>query len=261
MKRFIFVFAVMLLSVSCFEDSGTTMSNTLYATFDYSYVSDSFDKDSIYVDGPFAWSGLIVFNNKVEREGETFKAFKGGFALSCLKGDVVLPEKDDEEESASEAADEGTDGGSEEQQPYVINPYRVYAPMGTANNYAVFFQTDDMPEHDFLFKASDVGTCVMKGCYVNNTVEVVDYVRKNFVPGDRITLKATGYLDGKMTGSDEINLADYSAQKDSVMTNWSVFNLTKLGSVDAVDFEITSNKEVPKSFCMDVMTVNVTLSY
>ena len=41
MKRFIFAVAVMFAMVSCFEDSGTRISDTLYTTFDYGFVSDS----------------------------------------------------------------------------------------------------------------------------------------------------------------------------------------------------------------------------
>lgn len=254
MKHFIFAVAVMLSMVSCFEDGGTTISDTLFTTFDYSYVSDSFAKDSVYVEGPFAWSNLLVFMNKVEMDGEKFKGFKGGFALSCLQGDVPVPEKDDTDAKSGEG-----DAGSEE--PTVINPFRAYAPKGTENNYAVFFQTDDMPEHDVIFNATNIGTCSMTGCYVNNTVEVVEYVRNNFENGNRITLKAVGSLGGVQTGTAEINLADFSDQKDSVVTNWTMFDLSKLGSVDAVDFEIISSKDAPEVFCMDVMIAGVTLSY
>ena len=40
-----------------------------------------------------------------------------------------------------------------------------------------------------------------------------------------------------------------------------MFDLSKLGSVDAVDFEIISSKDAPEVFCMDVMIAGVTLSY
>lgn len=260
MKRFIFAIAVVFSAVSCFEDGSTVINDTLFTTFDYSYVSDSYAKDSVYVEGPFGWSNLLIFSNKVVKENEKFKEFKGGFALSCLSGDVPVPEKDDAEAKSGEGVDV-TDDGSGAEEPAVINPFRVYAPMGTKNNYAVFFQTDDMPEHDVVFGASSVGTCTMTACYVNNTVEVVDFVKRNFVVGDRITLRAKGSLGGNPTGTAEINLADYSAREDSVVTAWTLFDLKKLGSVDAVDFEIISSKDAPKVFCLDVMVASVTLTY
>lgn len=260
MKRFIFAIAVVFSAVSCFEDGGTVISDTLFTTFDYSYVSDSYAKDSVYVEGPFGWSNLLIFSNKVVKENEKFKEFKGGFALSCLSGDVPVPEKDDADAKSGEGVDV-TDDGSGAEEPAVINPFRVYAPMGTKNNYAVFFQTDDMPEHDFVFNATDYGTCTVSACYVNNTVEVVEYVKNNFESGNRITLRAVGSLGGVQTGSAEIYLADYSDQKDSVVTNWTMFDLAKLGSVDAVDFEIISSKDAPKVFCLDVMVASVTLTY
>lgn len=264
MKRFILAIAVVFSAVSCFEDGGTVISDTLFTTFDYSYVSDSFAKDSVYVEGPFGWSNVLVFYNKVDKENDKFKEFKGGFALSCLQGDVPVPKKEDadsktENGDAVTDTDEGTDLDTEGAAP--VNPFRVYAPEGTMNNYAVFFQTDDMPEHDFVFNATDYGTCTVSACYVNNTVEVVEYVKNNFESGNRITLRAVGSLGGVQTGSAEIYLADYSDQKDSVVTNWTMFDLAKLGSVDAVDFEIISSKDAPKVFCLDVMVASVTLTY
>lgn len=259
MKRFIFAFAAVLSIVSCLEDGGTRISDRLYTTFEYSYVSDSFTKDSIYVEGPFVWSNLLTFMNKVDKDGGEFK---GGFALSCLQGDVPVPEKEEAGAKAGaedEGAGEGTD--TDVVEPAAINPFRAYAPKGARNTYAVFFQTDDMPGHDVLFNATKTGTCIMQACYVNNTVEVVEYVKNTFEPGNRITLKAVGSLAGVQTGTAEINLADYSDKKDSVVTNWTMFDLSKLGSVDAVDFEIISSKDVPEVFCMDVMVADITLNY
>lgn len=238
MKRFLLGIAMLFSVVSCLESTGTKISETLYITFDESFRDDFFGADSVYTETPFMCYGMLVFGNKVDKVDESTVEFKGGFALSCLSGDV-----------------------KESEEPTSINPFRAYAPIGRRNMYTVYFQSDDMPEKDVFFNASSFGTCVMGACSVNNTVEVVDFVKKNFVPGDRITLTATGFLAGEKTGSAEIYLADYSLQKDSVVTNWTSFNLNKLGSIDAIDFEITSSKEVPTSFCLDNMIATVTLSY
>jgi hypothetical protein len=96
---------------------------------------------------------------------------------------------------------------------------------------------------------------------VNNTSLVVKTIKERFHLGDRLTLKAVGYLDGKMGPSVEMLLADYSAQKDSVVTVWTPFELSKLGTVDRIDFELLSTKEIPLYFCMDNMTATVSLSY
>ena len=118
-----------------------------------------------------------------------------------------------------------------------------------------------LPDYDIQFLNEDYGTCVPSGCYVNNTSPVVKTIKERFHLGDRLTLKAVGYLDGKMASSVEMLLADYSAQKDSVVTVWTPFELSKLGTVDRIDFELLSTKEIPLYFCMDNMTATVSLSY
>ena len=83
-----------------------------------------------------------------------------------------------------------------------------------------------------------------------------------FEKGDYLKLIAKGYLDGELTAEAEIKLAEYSADKDSIVTSWTTFTLDKLGSVDKVDFELQSSKEgIPSSFCMDNFTAQVHLKY
>ena len=75
-------------------------------------------------------------------------------------------------------------------------------------------------------------------------------VAQAFEPGDKLTLKATGYLDGRKTGEASITLAEYSTVKDSIMSRWTAFDLTKLQLFDVIDFEVISTKkEVPAYFC------------
>ena len=46
------------------------------------------------------------------------------------------------------------------------------------------------------------------------------------------------------------------------MTTWSYFDLSKLGTIDFIEFEVTStNPEVPAYFCMDQLTAEITLEY
>lgn len=102
----------------------------------------------------------------------------------------------------------------------------------------------------------------MLGFYVNNTAEVVEAVKQNFVDGDRLVLKATGYLNGTKTGEAEIELAEYTEQKDSIIVNWTPFDLDKLGKVQYVEFEMISTKDnIPTAFCMDDMVARISLEY
>ena len=132
------------------------------------------------------------------------------------------------------------------------------------NSYMVFYQNPDsskMPEHDVLFMIQENGACQAQVCYVNNTSYVAYKAAQTFAPGDRITLTATGYLKGAKTGEASMMLADFSAQKDSIVSKWTAFDLTKLGVFDAVDFNVAStNEEVPAYFCMDNFAAQITIS-
>lgn len=245
MKRIGLILMTLACVVSCLDDPGFVQSNTIYADFEYGYVNEDFKKDSLYYEQPFASNNALVFMNKTDKATGTFL---GGFALSNFSGNIVEKKADDEESQADE--------------PKETNPFRVYAPQGTKNSYAVFHQSSQMPEHDVAFNIQEIGTCRMRMCFVNNTAQVVEYVKENFEVGDRITLKAVGYLDGKQVATKDIFLADYSAQKDSVVTRWTQMDLSSFGFIDYVDFEISSTKpDVPMYFCLDAMVADVTVSY
>lgn len=242
MKKILFLFIAAFCAASCFDDgSGMGQKYSLAATFQYSGVS--FRSDSTFVNHKdtigFGFDVLNFYHNLDEGLVRT----EGGFTLSCA-------------EMPKSGVTEG-----------LVNTFRAMVPTGMekGNIYTVFRQNPDeskMPEHDVEFSYPEYGACKMVGCYVTNTVEVVEYVKKNFALGDRLSLKATGYLNGQKTGEAEFVLADFSAQKDSIVTKWSVFDLGKLGSVEHVDFELnSSNANVPTYFCMDSMVAEIALEY
>ena len=87
-------------------------------------------------------------------------------------------------------------------------------------------------------------------------------VRENFVDGDKLTLKAIGHKHDGTTVETSIVLAEYTEAKDSVMYNWTQFNLASLGAVDYIDFEINStNASVPGYFCLDNLVAGVQIEY
>lgn len=244
MIKRIFIFIVALAAaVSCLNDSVYTESFTLDTSFEYDVVygwdyKEVFGEDSLYFDDErsklgFAWD-FLAFYHKVEGTD-----FKGGFMLSYL----------------AKPKDGKTEG--------LENKFRVNAESGfTGKTYTVFCQTDDMPESDIMFTMEEYGTCVMNFCFVNNTVEVTDSIKANFQLGDKMTLKAVGYLDDVETGSAEFTLAEYTAQKDSIVSTWTQFDLSKLGSVDKVELEVMSTREnVPTNVCIDDVVSNVSVSY
>lgn len=240
MKRFIIILSVAAMAVSCFNiESGTKQSYTLFADFEFAGVdySTAFGPDSLLFDtevGLGLGFDQLGFYHKLNAEKTDVI---GGFIASYLS-----PVKADE-------------GGN--------NADRLYNLLSKkANTYLVYRNTAVMPEHDVQFMSTKYGTCTMVGCYVTNTVEVADAVLANFEVGDKLTLKATGYLDGVKTGEAEIDLADFSAQKDSIVSTWTAFNLNKLGAVEHVEFTVTSTKPgVPLNFCLDDMIASINIEY
>lgn len=246
MKKFILLSAVVLVAVSCLDSGSYSQSYTADITFEY--TSDSYAqhfRDSMY----FLEEGVgFLYANYplMFAQKNLDKVFQGGFMMSYLKG-----EKD------------GTLTRPETEN----DAYRAFSPTGAEGSmtYAVFYQNPAepmMPEHDMEFGFKEVGSCSMLACYVNNTTLVARKIKEHFTVGDRLVLKAKGYRHDGTVGQAEILLAEYTEAEDSVMYNWTVFDLSELGAVDYVDFEIdSSNPEVPGYFCIDGVLAAISISY
>lgn len=244
MKRILIIIATLTLVMSCLEKSTYSQSGTVLATFEFSGLNFP---DSLYFDTEYKvgirWD-LLEFYHKV---GKETSEFEGGFIVSYLG----MP------------ASGVTDGLSNDQYRAYMKPVKA----GQRNTYLVFRQTDSMPEHDmgFAFMKSQgaTGTCVMNSCHVNNTVAVAKAVNEQFVPGNKMVLKAKGYLGGAETATAEIMLAERTTSKDSIVSTWTEFDLSKLGSIDKVDFEILipEGVDVPATVCIDNVIANVSLTY
>lgn len=242
MKRLLFIFIALVTLSSCMDDgSGMGQQYQLVASFQYPGLK--FDSDSTFLNRNDAVGfGFDALNFFHELDADKIW-FDGGFILSCLE----IPKSGK------------TDG--------LRNTYRANVPVGQpqGNTYTVFYQNPNpqlMPEKHVEFAFDENGTCLMIGCYVTNTVEVADSIRNNFKLGDKLTIKATGYLKGAKTDEADFTLAEYSAQKDSIVSIWTGFDLAKLGSVDQVTFEVNStNPNVPAYFCMDNMVAKINIQY
>lgn len=241
MKRIIFAIAAALCAAACFDVSTETYKSTYTVDTSFEYTTLSFDEvfgpDSLYFDYEngvgIGWQDLAFYHKLNGAKTDV----DGGFMLSALKGS-------------------GATSGN--------NLYRVVSGtgLGGSSAYMVFHQSDIMPEKQVEFVSSKYGTCTMGGCYVNNTKEVADSIASRFGLGDRLSLKAVGYLNGTKTGEATVTLADFSAAKDSIVTNWTPFELTKLGQIDQVSFEIVSTKEgIPAYFCLDDMIATISIAY
>ena len=247
MKRILGILLSAVLVASCFGLSGYEADYVLVSTFNYlnsDYIGDKTKPDSLLYDTKYRLGftyDYLGFHQKVDQYS---LEFMGGFLGSCLK----VPKSSDVSALS-------------------YNQYRANAQgLSTIENkYAVFVQSYDMPEKHLSFLATtdadNEAVCTMKYVMVTNSVAAEQAVRNSFVDGDRLVLKATGYLGTQQTGSAEICLAEFTPQKDSVITSWTIFNLSALGSVDNVRFEIQTNsgKAVPTTVCMDDLAAHVSI--
>ena len=241
MKRILLFFIVMTVAVSCLDGGKFSQSYPLLVTFeaektafgsDSLYFNTSGDKEGLYWD-------YLFFAHKLDQD-----VFKGGFILSNM-------------EYPKSGVLEGLSN----------NEYRVnHKAQKAANAYAVFCETDDMPDcHlNFAFPVSPQmkGTCSLKSVMVNNTVEVADAVNATVVDGDVLSLEVTGYLAGKKTEKAEMKLAEFTAAKDSIVHNWTLLDISKLGMVDSVRFALIPpvGKTVPKAVCIDNLFASITIT-
>lgn len=245
MKKLLSAIILLVVVSSCFKGSYYESSYTLVADFEYSNLNydEIFGKDSVYYDDAFVY-GDFGFYNKHEST-----SFDGGMALSIAKNPHLS---------------EGTSYTDD------ISPYSVYNKYaaGQTNTFAVFYENNVlsmMPEHEVCFGYTSIGTCTMSYCYVNNTTLVAasildDRSPYKFSDGDYLKLVATGYLNGTKTGEASISLAEFNSARDSVVSEWTKFDLSALGSVEYVDFSFeTSKQNMPKYACIDDFTASIAI--
>jgi hypothetical protein len=245
MKKILILCLVASTAISCLSSGSFSQAYTAEMTFEYSDAAYKDFKDSVYVlsEGEgFAYGQYPIILTQKHLNGK----FQGGFLLSCLKG----------------KADGQLEDGIMEN-----DAYRVHAAGGVkgSRTYTVFYANpvaSMMCPHDIDFMYKDNGSFTPQFCYVNNTSLVARRIQENFADGDKLTLKAIGHRHDGTTAETSIVLAEYTEAKDSVICNWTQFNLASLGAVDYIDCEINStNASVPGYFCMDNLVGGVQIEY
>ena len=246
MKKFLFLAVVAICIVSCLNSGSFSQSYRADITFEFSdnVYKESF-KDSIFVlnEGEgFSHGNYPIFFGQSHASGK----FNGGFLMSYLKGEA--------------------DGLLiKEAKPDDL--YRVHAASGAAGSktYAVFYGNPSasmMPKYDIDFVYKSYGTCSPYSCYVNNTTYVARMIQEHFADGDKLVLTASGWREGGEKTTASIVLAEYSEQKDTIMYNWTKFDLSKLGLVDYIDIDVVStNPNVPAYCCIDNFSAGVRIEY
>lgn len=252
MKKFLFFIAVAFSVMSCLDGGSFSQSYTADVTFEFSdnIYHNSF-KDSLYFipagENGITGEGFVYGNYPlVFAQKQVGGVFQGGFVMSYLKG-----EKDGKLTKPAAENDK----------------FRVHASGGAAasKTYAVFYDNPVetvMPKYHIEFGYKDVGTCTPLACYVNNTTLVARKISESFKDGDKLVLKVTGIRHDGSKAEKSITLAEFTEAKDSVMYNWSVLDLSTLGDVDYVNFDVTStNPDVPGYFCIDGYLANIKVEY
>lgn len=166
--------------------------------------------------------------------------------------------------------------GAYERDLYVYNAENEDAVKGGGNgrsdNFIVGYgnyegdKSGEWGNEDFrpTLSFSDGKARTIKGCYVNSTAYFVSITElgNEFAPalkkGEKITLTATGYDAMRhATGSVTMTLAE----KDNITKSWRAWDLSSLGAVVSVRFNITGGPTdewgmmSPKYFALDDITV------
>lgn len=241
MKKVLYAILTSLLLSSCLGSPMLEATDAVEMTFDY---DNSLFVDSLYFDTQYR-TGYgyenLVFHQKID--GAPNLTFKGGFMVSMLQ----TPKTGNTETLKN-------------------NKYRSNVKVDAAfkNKYAVFCQTDNMPEKHLQFITLSnglVSTCTATAVFVTNTVEVEDAIKNTFEDGNRLILTATSYLGGVKVNSTSINLAEYTTDKDTILSEWTLFDLRSLGNFDQIRFDIQApmGKDIPKAVCMDHFLASISM--
>lgn len=134
----------------------------------------------------------------------------------------------------------------------------LYAPTATpnGNNFAVWNQNFYGIKDVYLDEAR-----TLTGMYVNNTSAVLNYLTDTYTtfPTDGYyMLTVTGYNNGVLTETVNCYLIDWrDAANKKTLTNWEWLDLSSLGDVDELNFNVYSDDagqwglNIPAYFCFD----------
>lgn len=241
------IYSLLLLTVlllcSCDknEDSLVYMLDLtgLPSTSETEFVGEYKGKDPIsepYYKNIFSdKSGYFIFDNYTS----SYKTFGGGF-IYTNKTDIKTP---------GYANNSAITKGGANSANYLTANTNMYTP-------AAFRFTSNMSYN-------------IKGMYVTNSTYAYlsmkngDAYAKKFGTNDWFKLTAIGIdSTGKETGRADFYLADYRNGKSILVDKWTWFDLSALGKVAQVKFEMSSTDNgqygmnTPSYFCIDGITIS-----
>ena len=265
MKRFFMMMAIaatMVALTSCSDDDGPQINRVVVdfegtewsafnaATLGKSYSSELMTEGYVWRDKATSLTMEPIFSAY-----EDYKFYAGGFSVSSYN-----------------TADCAT-YGSYEYDLYLYNSLSRNSTQGGghngSNNFIVGYGNLDslVPEEPdarpTLYFADGVARAI-KGCYVASTSYFVNVANngnafaEKLGDNDEVKLYATGYdAAGRVTGQAEMSFA----RKGRLTTEWTAWDLSALGKVVKVQFNILGGPSTPygmttpKYFAIDDITI------
>ena len=127
-----------------------------------------------------------------------------------------------------------------------------------------------MPEEQIIFNIpSAQSTISPRGvmlCNTHNFIQIAKlgngFGEGKFTSGDWAEVKFTGSLNGAETGSVSFRMADFSGGKEEIVEEWTLVDLSPLGSVDKIDISLSSSREnVFQVVCLDHVNLSCSLVF
>jgi hypothetical protein len=172
------------------------------------------------IDGTFT-SGGVSFRNRYAKDAFFDFEFWGGFSYSNTI-DNTTPGFENQYSAYVSTNPDGTS----------LDRSNVYV-IGYADSFNEVFPLITLP----------IGLDTPISIQLANTTYVATYVLDNFEQGHWLTLTIRGFdLDGDETGFLDVYLADYRGQSLLMLTEWTTFDLSVLGTgVHEIEFTLDSN--------------------
>jgi hypothetical protein len=242
------IHTLLILSLTLFAAvSCLNSKNSQQLTMDVSFEDDALEFDP--VDStcfhPFvAFANLVGFSAVLDDEEENLL---GGFVI-CRGVDPTL---------TGEAAKTAFH--------CISHPY-----LKTEKTFAVFRQSTEMPETHITFNVpNEQSSFTPRGVMLNNTHDFVQMAKlgdglsgNKFTDGDWAEVTFTGYKNGVETGSATQKMAEFAGAKEEVLTEWTLLDLSPLGSVDRIDVTLTSSRENAfRLVCLDHLNLSISLVF
>lgn len=200
--------------------------------------------DDAWADNTETWlySGTYAFANTPNKN---YGAFSGYVISADASTEYVGNHAVDQYRSAA--------GGAYEGQNFAVAYYSAPSSWFAGYTCPITFTNSDEPQ-------------TITGFYITNSVYTLDailngdYANPVFSEGDYLSLTVKGYNGSTPTGQVVFYLADYrseNAAEHFALTTWKWLDLSSLGAVTRIEFEMFTTKSdaygftTPTYFCLD----------